>query len=201
MDGAGLLVDVAAPGRDARRVREPLVPPDPPLVDGDVELRPWRIGDVDAVFEACQDPEIRRWVPIPWPYERHHAEGFVSGRFGGWADGSAPLAIVDSGTDAVLGAMTVHPPRDLRASVGYWLAPWARGRGVATRALRLVAHWALQEMPIARLQLYTLIGNDRSGAVAERAGFTREGVLRNWDLHNGQPVDVVMYSLVRADLA
>lgn len=179
---------------------EPLVPPDTPLQDGDVRLRPWRIGDAEAVYQACQDPEIHRWVGTPWPYEPHHAEDFVSGRFGGWVDGAAPLAIVDSASDAVLGSITVHPPWEVRASVGYWLAPNARGRGVATRALRLVAAWALAEMPIQRLQLYTLVGNDRSGAVAERAGFVREGVLRSYALHDGRPVDVVMYSLVRADL-
>jgi RimJ/RimL family protein N-acetyltransferase len=181
-------------------VAESLVPPDPPLQDGDVVLRPWRRADADAVFRACQDPEIHRWVPIPQPYERRHADGFVSGEFGGWADGSAPFCIADAATDEVLGAITVHEPQDITASVGYWLAPWARGRGVITRALRLVSRWSFEELPIQRLQLYTLVGNDRSGAVALRVGFTREGVLRNWELHRGVPVDIVMYSLVRGDL-
>jgi RimJ/RimL family protein N-acetyltransferase len=182
-------------------VARPLVPVDPPLRDGDVVLRPWRRADADAVYRACQDPEIHRWVPIPEPYEHHHAEGFVNGEFGGWSDGSAPFCIADADSDEMLGAITVHPPHDITASVGYWLAPEARGRGVITRALRLASRWAFEELPIQRLQLYTLVGNDRSGAAALRAGFTREGVLRNWELHRGIPVDVVMYSLTRADLA
>ncbi len=194
-----MIIDAADLAPDPRSVPEPLVPPDPPLRDGDVLLRPWRIGDAEAVFRACQDPEIHEWVGTPWPYERHHAESFVSGRFGGWSDGSAPLAIVDAETDTVLGAITVHAPVEVRASVGYWLTAEARGRGVATRALRLISRWALEELPIARLQLYTLVGNDRSGAVAERAGFSREGVLRSWELHDGRPVDVVMYALVKTD--
>jgi len=182
-------------------MREPLVPPDPPLRDGDIQLRTWRIDDADAVLRACQDPEIPRWIPLPQPYLRHHAEDFVTGRFGDWADGAAPFAIVDAATDRLLGAITLHPREGSHASVGYWLAPEARGRGVMTRAVRLVSRWAFEVLPIARLQLYTLVGNEQSGAVARRAGFTREGILRRWDDEDGIARDVVMFSLIREDLA
>jgi RimJ/RimL family protein N-acetyltransferase len=64
------------------------------------------------------------------------------------------------------------------AAVGYWLRPEARGRGAATVAVQLIARWAFDELGVERLELTTAPENVTSQRVAERAGFTREGVLR-----------------------
>lgn len=94
--------------------------------------------------------------------------------------------------------MTRHGPYGHRATFGYWLAPEARGRGAATRALRLVTDWTLRTTDAVRLDLYTMVGNDASERVAERAGYEREAVLRAWDVDGeGRPVDVVYYALIR----
>jgi RimJ/RimL family protein N-acetyltransferase len=98
----------------------------------------------------------------------------------------------------VLGAVgyAVKPHDPGVAEIGYWLAPEARGRGAATRALRLLSSWALRELPIARLQLTTDVENDASQRVATRAGFTREAVLRAWFDDRGERRDAVMFSLL-----
>jgi RimJ/RimL family protein N-acetyltransferase len=89
------------------------------------------------------------------------------------------------------------PATDLGAT---WLAPWARGRGVATRALRLITGWTLETTDIIRLDLYTHTENDASGRVAERAGYVRESVRRAWDLDlEGNPEDAIFYVLIRGD--
>ena len=88
-----------------------------------------------------------------------------------------------------------------RAWVGYWLAPAARGRGLATRAVRLVAAWAFTDPTLERLELMTLVGNDASGRVALRAGFRREGILRRYLDFRGALLDAVMYAMVREDPA
>src|SRR3990172_8705957 len=157
------------------------------------------LEDGEAVARACRDPEIRRWIPtIPEPYTIDDAVTFIERVERDWAEGhAAAFAIVESGDSRLLGAITIHGPRDRRAFVGYWVAPWARRRGVATRALRLVSRWAMREMGLVRLALYTLEGNVGSQVVAERCGFGREGVLRNYD----DGGDCVMFSLVPADLA
>jgi RimJ/RimL family protein N-acetyltransferase len=76
----------------------------------------------------------------------------------------------------------------------------ARGRGVATRALVLVARWALGEKRLGRFQLRADVENVASQRVAEKAGFVREGVLRSSLEHKGERRDVIMYSLVPEDL-
>ncbi len=78
-----------------------------------------------------------------------------------------------AGTGARLGTIEVRiaEPSD----VGYWLAPEGRGRGAMTRALRLLMRYASEERGLTRVELFTLLDNDRSQAVAERAGFRRAG--------------------------
>jgi RimJ/RimL family protein N-acetyltransferase len=87
-----------------------------------------------------------------------------------------------------------------RAAIGYWLAPSARGRGVATHAVRLIARWALGELQLARLELTCGPDNRASQRVGERCGFTREGVLRSHIPFKGSRRDTVMFSLLAGEL-
>jgi RimJ/RimL family protein N-acetyltransferase len=85
------------------------------------------------------------------------------------------------------------------AELGYVVARPARGRGIATRSVRLVGEWVLREWGAARLQLTTSLDNAASQIVAERAGYAREGVLRSWAVNRGRRVDLVMYSRLPED--
>ena len=86
------------------------------------------------------------------------------------------------------------------ASVGYWLAPEARGRGVATHAVRLLARWAFAELGLARLELTCGPDNEASQRVAERCGFVRGSLLRSRITFKGARRDTVIYSLLRGEL-
>lgn len=169
------------------------------LRDDVVELRPWLTTDAEAVFAACQDPRIARFVPIPQPYTMATAQGYVA--FAAAATATGPdvhLAMVEPADATVLGAISRHGGDDHRASFGYWLAPEARGRGVATHALGLLVDWTLATTDVTRLELFTDPDNDASGRVALRAGFELEGVRRAWEIgRDGRPIDSVFYVRVR----
>jgi RimJ/RimL family protein N-acetyltransferase len=171
------------------------------LTDGVVVLRRWRLDDAPAVFAACQDPLIARFIPIPQPYTEAVARGFIEARRRDWeSDDERSFAITDAETDEVLGSIARHGPWRHRATFGFWLAPGARGRGVATRALQLLVDWTFATTDAIRLDLYTDMENDASGRVAQRAGFVREGVRRAWDLdRDGRPTDAIFYVLVRGE--
>lgn len=142
------------------------------LTDGVVMLRPWRQDDVPAVFSACQDPLIARFIHVPQPYTMEVARRFVEARRRDWTtEDERPFAIVDSGTGDLLGSVARHGPRRHVAGFGYWLAPQARGRGLATRALRLVVDWTSRTTGAVRLEVFTDVANDASGRVARRVGF------------------------------
>jgi len=175
-----------------------LARPDPPLTDGVVVLRPFDGRDLPAIERSQGDAEILRWFG---PSKQSPAE-FLAHKQHGWEDGtSGSFAICDvAHPDTCLGQVFVEPGEEQRADIGYWLLREARGEGRATRAVTLASAWALQELAIARLTLWTHPENVDSQRLAERSGFKREGVLRSFVAGPGGRWDVVFFSLLPSDL-
>jgi RimJ/RimL family protein N-acetyltransferase len=161
-----------------------IVLPGAPLVDGVTALRPWRDTDLTALVVACQDPEIARWTRVPSPYGETDGRAFLLQRYDAIHAGiAAPFAITLAADDReLLGSVALMRLnwRHRRAEVGYWLAADARGEGHATRAVRLICDWGARALGLERIDLLAGTANGASQAVAERAGFTREGVLRSY---------------------
>jgi RimJ/RimL family protein N-acetyltransferase len=144
------------------------------LRDDSIRLRPFTDADVPAIARACNDAEMRFAPAVPSPYTEDDARAYV--RFAAEADRRWILCISDD-AGAVLGSIDLRAPGDGTGVVGYWVAPEARRRGVATRVLRLVSRWAIDELGVERLTLTTDPENLASQRVAEKAGFRRVGVV------------------------
>ena len=113
------------------------------------------------------------------------------------------FALVDPSEDgSVLGGASLHDVElsQGRAAIGYWLAAHARGHGVATHAVLLVARWAFEEVGISRVALTCGPDNLASQRVAERCGFRREGVLRSHMPFKGARRDTVVFGLLPGEL-
>ncbi len=167
------------------------------LRDGDLLLRPPAESDVPAVTAACQDEELARFIPyFPNPYREADARDWISSvNKGGLA---RTFLIVDAPSGEVQGAIEVRLGEV--GSIGYWVTKQARGRGIATRATMLLARWAVTEGDVERLELTTHPENAASQRVAEKAGFTREGVLRCHTKFREGRRDSVIFSLLPQDL-
>jgi RimJ/RimL family protein N-acetyltransferase len=165
----------------------------------DLVLRPWAEADVPALVDACNDAEIAYWIPlIPSPYTEADALAFVRGE--ATPDEGHSFAI--TANDVLVGAIGMSvDSMDYRGRIGYWVAGEARGRGLCTRALRVLSRWALEELHLQRLELVTDPENIPSQRVAEKVGFQREGVLRSHLRHpDGRIRDSVMFSLLPGEL-
>lgn len=178
--------------------------PDRLTVD-ELVLRPPVRKDIPAIVEACQDPAIPRFTTVPSPYGVAEGTAFVDLADQEWSEGTgAPFVIVEGETDQLLGSMGLMRLADGSATcaIGYWIAAPARGRGVATRAGRLLTAAALAG-GAQRVELKAMTDNSGSRLVAERVGFTLEGVLRSVMDHgcSANRIDLALYSMLPSDQA
>ena len=107
--------------------------------------------------------------------------------------------IEEDGRFLGLALAPVIDPGAGEVELGYIVAPWARGRGVATQALRWMTTWALEELGALRITLVIDVVNGASRRVAERCGYVREGVMRSIHLKQGRRVDAELWSRLPSD--
>jgi [ribosomal protein S5]-alanine N-acetyltransferase len=169
--------------------------PEEPLADGVVSLRPPGERDLPAIERGIQDPGVIRAFGRPTASAGELLE--LNRRR--WRDGASATFAICGPADECVGHVFVNLDVAARGSVGYWLLPEARGKGLATRAVRLISRWALDDLELGRLQLLAEPWNEASQRVAERAGFSREGVLRSYAEIDGRRVDYVVFSLLPGD--
>ena len=170
------------------------------LSDNVVTLRRFRRSDAPRIVEACSDADTARFIPLlPVPYGDEQAVAYLHQTEEMWAGGERlAFAVADTTSDLLVGAIDIRLGES--GSVGYWVHPDARRRGVATRALTLVSGWAVTAGGVERLVLMTHPDNVASQRVAEKAGFVREGVLRSHVRFREGRRDSVLFSLIPGDL-
>ncbi|GII23577.1 GNAT family N-acetyltransferase [Planosporangium mesophilum] len=162
---------------------------------GSVTLRQLVVDDVADVAAACADPVSQRFLPLlPSPYTEADARAFVTEVAPAkWAAGGAEFAITQPAAGRLLGCVGVTPVGHQSAEIGYWVAPWGRGRGAATEAVRAVSSWAFNQ-GYARLQIRTDVANGPSQRVAIAAGYAREGVQRGGGVtRDGDRYDLIVW--------
>lgn len=179
--------------------------PESRIVADRIVLRPFTEADVVGNQRACTDPVTQYWTSIPAPYtieDSHDWCLLLSKEIRAMGEGVA-FAIADRETDQYLGTVNLKRTdwETRTTEVGYLSAPWARSQGYTTEAVAALARWIFHDQGFARLELKAAPGNRASQHVAERVGFTREGVLRGAGIIKSGRVDLVIYGLLPGDLA
>ena len=169
--------------------------PDDGIVDEDLVVRVLRDEDVDALVPAFADPELREAGNLP-PFGREELIASLP-HLPAMAETGRLLPLVVCDGDGVIGGGALHHLDAERSIIelGYWLYPRARHRGIATRLARLLAAHAFS-LGIERVAAYVNVGNLPSERVLERAGFTREGVVRSLPRSDGTRSDKTLFSLL-----
>lgn len=170
----------------------------PELTDGTVRLRAHSDADLDAMVEMCRDPEFARWTNVPQPYDREHAKrfahelmprGWETGEWRGWA----VEATDDAGHSRFAGNVDIRG--EVVADIGYGLHPWARGRGVMIRAIRLATRWSFDNGGVDVVHWRAHVGNLASRRTAWACGFTFHGTVPKLLYEQGKAVDAWTASL------
>ncbi|RKR74204.1 GNAT family N-acetyltransferase [Frondihabitans australicus] len=165
-------------------------------------LRAPQPRDADEIAMACRDEGIQRWIPLPDPYTLDSARAFVAEHSdAGWAAGTACVWAIVTST----GFAGVIELNNLggQSSIGYWLRPQDRGRGLIDEAARAVLDFALSPAPaglgLDRIEWRAFAGNDASARVAARLGFRFEGTRRASAVIRGERRDEWVAAILRGD--
>jgi len=176
------------------------------LTDGVITLRPYRVSDIDSVYEAVREsvPELSVWMS--WchlDYSVEETRTWIESQPDKWEKGTeynfgisyntGPLYLGGCGLSVIDRSCGV-------ANLGYWVRTSWTNKGIATAATLLLAQFAFKELRLNRVELTIAVENQASLRVADKAGATREGVLRNRVVKNDTPSDAVVFSLVPQDL-
>jgi [ribosomal protein S5]-alanine N-acetyltransferase len=165
-----------------------------------VLLRPWSLGDAQAVMDAYQDEAIRRWH-VRRADSLTETREWIASWQGGWAaETGAHWAVAEAESDILLGRAALKHLKfaDGTADVAYWTVPAARGKGVCPRAVDAMASWAFEVAGFHRLDLEHAMGNTASCRVAEKTGFAVEGVRRSAWLQADGRHDVHAHARLRS---
>jgi RimJ/RimL family protein N-acetyltransferase len=179
-------------------IASPLPYPDPPLSCPAFRLRPFRTDDFADAAAFSEDPTTTRWVP-PLPADDAEATVAAFERFRQEGD-LLHLVIADAQDDGYLGEVMLVMGDHEVGEVGCGVVPSRRGSGIATGALRMFDRWCIDSLGIRRLQALVAAENAPGLELARRAGFRREGLLREYWGDRDVRLDVVMHSLLAHEL-
>jgi RimJ/RimL family protein N-acetyltransferase len=162
-----------------------------------LRLRPPTSDDVGWITTACQDPAIPRFTQVPAPYTTAHAGAYLFDAAQRLALGQAVhLVVVDAGNGEGLGSVALfHLDDDDPAppEIGYWIAAWARGGGVATTACATLAAWGREALGLPEIVARIAVTNTASRAVARAAGFVEAGTVPAGCHDGDEPVEEIRY--------
>jgi RimJ/RimL family protein N-acetyltransferase len=153
-----------------------------------LHLRPFRIEDASAVYEALSESiqELRQnlWF-LPWVSEEPTLQSAevrcrkAAANFLLRAD--LPYLAFERSSGRLVASIGLHRTDWAlpKTEVGYWVRTSETGKGYACEGVQALVSWAMDSLQAERVELVTDERNLGSRAVAERCGFRLEGILRN----------------------
>lgn len=172
----------------------------PTLQRGLTTLRPSAEGDIDSIFNACQDPLIPQFTTVPSNYTKDHAIEFVRNDPFSLAERRELRFVIDYGNGSDLtfaGVISLHTIniRNHAAEIGYWMESSMRGKGIATAAAQMITDYGLISLGFRRIEGLVDNDNHTSKKLLLSAGYAHEGVMRNKvTREDGRQIDMALFA-------
>ena len=170
------------------------------LTGPSLRVRIPRLDDAAGLFEQASDPQVTRW--FSWgPYASVDEARAYLERLPGERERGVQLDLVvehlEAGPIGISGFSEIAR-RDRRATIGTWLGRAWWGTGANREVKALMCHLGFELLGLERIGSYANVAHERSQRALVRLGFEREGVLRGFHRHDEQPLDVVVFALLRS---
>jgi RimJ/RimL family protein N-acetyltransferase len=176
----------------------------PTLTTERLVLRPFSAEDAPAVQALAAAPEVAATsLNIPHPYPEGTAAAWIARHAVAAADGTLRTWAITRAADSILlGSITIGVmQRHARGHLGYWLGLPYWNRGYTTEAARRVVAFGFGDLHLYRIEAACFPRNRASARVMEKAGLRYEGRLRGYVRKGEAFEDVLLYALVRPDVA
>ena len=167
---------------------------------GLVTLRPSAERDIDAIFNACQDPVIPAFTTVPATYTLDHAIDFVRSDPFSFAERRELRFIIDYGNGSDVkfaGVISLHTIniKNHTAEIGYWMEKSMRGKGIGTIAAKMITEYGFRSLGFRRIDGLVDVDNLASQKLLTSAGFQKEGILRNKvSRDDGRQIDMALFA-------
>ena len=172
----------------------------PTLPYGLLTLRPSNESDIDDIFNGCQDPLIPKFTTVPSGYTIDHAIEFVRSDPFSFAERREIRFVIEHGNGddkKFAGVISLHTIniKNHTAEIGYWMEKSMRGKGIATTASMMITDYGFVTLGFRRIDGLVDADNEASQKVLMKAGFEREGILRNKvTREDGRQIDMALFA-------
>lgn len=162
------------------------------------KIRGWKKGDEISLQKHADNLKISSCLMdrFPCPYTIEAARCWVNNLI----DQNPLVNFAITIDDKVIGGIGLEPRQDVyrkTAIIGYWLSEELWGQGIMPEAVKLITGYAFSQLDFIRVQASVYSKNPASMRVLEKAGFTKEGVMRNAVVKNGQVMDEHLFAIIK----
>ena len=172
----------------------------PTLTYGLVTLRPSNESDIDDIHKACQDPLIPAFTTVPANYTIDHAIEFVRSDPFSLAERRELRFVIEHGNGGdqkFAGVISLHTIniKNHTAEIGYWIDKSMRGKEIGTTAAMMISDYGFATLGFRRIDGLVDVDNEASQKVLMKAGFEKEGILRNKVTRDdGRQIDMALFA-------
>lgn len=171
------------------------------FVDENIQLKEIGLEDVENIFNTIVTDRnyLQVWLPFveitqDISFTRKFVESYLD------SDRTdLTFVIFHQGKFAGIIGLKDTDLDNQKTEIGYWLSELSQHKGILTRSCKALIHYIFNEMKLNRVQITVATENIKSQAVADRLGFTREGIQRDGELHSRGFVDLVVYGLLKRE--